>query len=316
MRFREHGFFLNELTDAALSDGTDGNADALAGTILVSFYSPHCGHCKAFHPAFAEVGEALAATEAVGVRAAAVDATESRGFASFYGVKRFPTILLLKDGIKQAQYKGPRSTDDLLAFVEGFSDAPATLSLPLWRRIKALGLRWLILRPSLYVLDQFDDGQGMSPTRLVVLGTVVLFLVANIMLGLCATALWICCPCFRKVFHVLTPPPEIAAEIAAYKAAKAAGAERMSVTVPAGASPGKAIQVQTPRGLMSVTVPAGVGPGQQFLIQLPPAPSDSSCTGSSGGGDSAGKSHAEAGPASTDESSSSSSSFSSTKKDQ
>merc|ERR550537_885001 len=46
----------------------------------------------------------------------------------------------------------------------------------------------------------------------------------------------------------------------------------MSVQVPAGASPGTSLQVQSPSGQqVQVVVPAGVSAGQAFQVQVPAA---------------------------------------------
>ena len=72
--------------------------------LMVEFYAPWCGHCKALAPEYA-----AAATELKGEAVLAkVDGTEENGLMDKYEVLGFPTLYFFADGVHKA-YSGPRT---------------------------------------------------------------------------------------------------------------------------------------------------------------------------------------------------------------
>jgi protein disulfide-isomerase-like protein len=80
--------------------------------ILVKFYAPWCGHCKAMAPAYEEAAKRLA-NHAPPVPLGKVDATQEPDIAQNHGIRGYPTLKIFRRGVA-SDYGGPRDADGIV----------------------------------------------------------------------------------------------------------------------------------------------------------------------------------------------------------
>ena len=98
--------------------------------VLVEFYAPWCGHCKALAPKYEELGQLYASDELSKlVTIAKVDATANDVPDEIQG---FPTIKLFAAGKKDApvDYSGSRTVEDLVQFIKENGSHKAEATVP------------------------------------------------------------------------------------------------------------------------------------------------------------------------------------------
>jgi len=84
--------------------------------VLVEFYAPWCGHCKALAPEYAQVAKFYASKPEVVI--AAMDADAHRP-PKGYDIQGFPTILLVRSGSHApVPYEGEREAADIIDWLE------------------------------------------------------------------------------------------------------------------------------------------------------------------------------------------------------
>jgi len=94
---------------------TAANFDAFTESdiVLVKFYAPWCGHCKAMAPAYEEAAQSLAGASPP-VTLGKVDCTVEADTCSKVGVDGYPALKIFKHGTA-SDYGGPRDAAGIIA---------------------------------------------------------------------------------------------------------------------------------------------------------------------------------------------------------
>lgn len=82
---------------------------------LVFFSMEGCGYCEKFKPTWELLLNNYGDNDFIELKEVVLD--KNQELVDRYNVKSFPTILYLKNGNKEKEYKGDRSYEDLVKFI-------------------------------------------------------------------------------------------------------------------------------------------------------------------------------------------------------
>ena len=94
--------------DYAIREPSRADVDAMPGAVVIEFGTGWCGHCRGAQPL---ITQALADHDQV--RDLKVEDGSGRPLGRSYGVKLWPTLVFLRDGVEVARVVRPRGVGEV-----------------------------------------------------------------------------------------------------------------------------------------------------------------------------------------------------------
>lgn len=111
--------------DYAASEPSRAEVDALVGATLLEFGSPFCGHCLRAQDLIAS-----ALTGHEDVRHLKIADGRGRPLGRSFGVKLWPTLVLLRNGVELARVVRPLDAATLAAALQALLEPASPATLP------------------------------------------------------------------------------------------------------------------------------------------------------------------------------------------
>lgn len=135
-----------------LTKDTFDSAVAEFEHILVEFYAPWCGHCKALAPEYAKAAKALK-DDGSPIRLAKVDATEETALGERFEVRGYPTLKFFRNG-KPSDYKGGRTSEEIISWLQKRT-GPAAMTVD-----KVETVKLMTEKDDVFVVGFFKDQES------------------------------------------------------------------------------------------------------------------------------------------------------------
>ena len=90
-----------------------------SGVSLVEFYHPTCSHCRAMEPVVEQLAADFQGRAVVGK----VNVTTDQALTQTWGVRGYPTFIVVKNGQEHSQWLGETSYDRLARMIRAALDA-------------------------------------------------------------------------------------------------------------------------------------------------------------------------------------------------
>jgi protein disulfide-isomerase A1 len=116
-----------------LTTGNFDDAVKAHSYLLVEFYAPWCGHCKALAPEYAKAA-GLLKSDYPSVRLGKVDATVQSELGERFKIKGYPTLKFFVDGAP-LEYTGGRTADEIVNWLKKKS-GPASITISTVEELK------------------------------------------------------------------------------------------------------------------------------------------------------------------------------------
>ncbi|WXT99874.1 MAG: Thioredoxin 1 [Catillopecten margaritatus gill symbiont] len=105
---------MNDKIKVVTDDSFEADVVNSPSTVLVDFWAPWCGPCKALAPTLDEIADEYDGKIVI----AKVNIDENDQTPPKYGIRGIPTMLLFKEGVVEGTKMGALSKAELSAFID------------------------------------------------------------------------------------------------------------------------------------------------------------------------------------------------------